>query len=216
MSGKVICTRGCHKGKIYWRCLPTSGQAEAEQPDYIDRKGRRTRWHSLWVPCTCSGLPTPLDVPEPDPLPANCWLYPCFLARPTTHADRCGTMPAMQSARAPLSFAALRTANEQRLPHFKNKHGEPAHSEPDGSDWSDAEWLQAVVGELGEYASIRKKVTRGDYTHEEAHSMMADELADVVCYLDILAYRLGVDLGEAVRSKFNQISDCVGCSDIKL
>ena len=125
-------------------------------------------------------------------------------------------MPAMQSARAPLSFAALRTANEQRLPHFKNKHGEPAHSEPDGSDWSDAEWLQAVVGELGEYASIRKKVTRGDYTHEEAHSMMADELADVVCYLDILAYRLGVDLGEAVRSKFNQISDCVGCSDIKL
>lgn len=46
----------------------------------------------------------------------------------------------------PLTFDALRQANRARLPHFKNALGQPAHSEPDGSDWSDAEWLQAVVG----------------------------------------------------------------------
>lgn len=120
--------------------------------------------------------------------------------------------PGSRTEPSPLTFAELRWANHLRLPQFKNKHGEPAHSEPDGSDWSDAEWLQAVVGELGEYANVRKKLQRGDFTREEAQSMMADELADVVTYLDILAFRLGIDLGEAVRDKFNRVSDRVDCS----
>ena len=114
-----------------------------------------------------------------------------------------------------LAFSTLREANKQRLPQFKDAHGRPAHSEPDGSDWSDAEWLQAVVGELGEYANVRKKLLRGDLTYEQALPMMRDELADVVCYLDILAFRLGIDLGEAVRAKFNRVSDRVG-STVKL
>lgn len=114
-----------------------------------------------------------------------------------------------------LSFKQLRDANIQRLAVFKNSKGEPAHSEPDGSDWSDAEWLQAVVGELGEYANVRKKLQRGDYTREEAKPMMAKELADVQIYLDILAFRLGIDLGEATRAKFNEVSDRIGC-DIKI
>lgn len=112
-------------------------------------------------------------------------------------------------------FADLREANRRRLPQFKDAHGRSAHTEPDGSDWSDAEWLQAVVGELGEYANVRKKLLRGDYTREQALPMMRDELADVVCYLDILASRLGIDLGEAVRDKFNRVSERVG-SDVKL
>jgi hypothetical protein len=40
----------------------------------------------------------------------------------------------------------------KRLPLFKDAKGRPAHTKEDGSDWSHAEWLQAVVGELGEYA----------------------------------------------------------------
>ena len=114
-----------------------------------------------------------------------------------------------------VTFTMLRSANERRLPQFKNRLGEPAHSEPDGSDWSDAEWLQAVMGELGEYANVRKKLRRGDFTRDEALPIMRDELADVVCYLDILAFRLGIDLGEAVRDKFNRVSERVG-SDVKL
>jgi NTP pyrophosphatase (non-canonical NTP hydrolase) len=111
-----------------------------------------------------------------------------------------------------LTFATLREGNVTRLPLFKNKHGVVAHSKPDGSDWSPAEWLEAVVGELGEYANVRKKYRRGDISHAEFKEMAAKELADVVTYLDILAFRLGIDLGEAVVEKFNEVSMRVCCS----
>lgn len=110
-----------------------------------------------------------------------------------------------------LKFSELREANLKRLPVFKNKHGEIAHSKPDGSDWSPAQWLQAVVGELGEYANIRKKYERGDITHLSFTAYAADELADVITYLDILAFQLDIDLGMAVTNKFNQISRRVDC-----
>jgi NTP pyrophosphatase (non-canonical NTP hydrolase) len=115
----------------------------------------------------------------------------------------------------PLTFAALRAANTARLPQFKNARGELAHSQPDGSDWSDSDWLMAVTGELGEFANLRKKVLRGDLTMEQALPMLADELADVATYLDILAFRLGVDLGAAVVDKFNRVSERVG-ADVRL
>jgi NTP pyrophosphatase (non-canonical NTP hydrolase) len=109
-----------------------------------------------------------------------------------------------------LSFDTLRTANTLRLPQFKNKHGGLAHSKADGSDWSPAQWLQAVVGELGEYANLRKKFERGDIDGAQFLVEAADELADVMIYLDILAFRLGVRLDVAVRDKFNRVSDRVG------
>jgi NTP pyrophosphatase (non-canonical NTP hydrolase) len=114
-----------------------------------------------------------------------------------------------------LSFAELRAANRARLPQFKNARGEPAHSQPDGSDWSDSDWLMAVTGELGEFANLRKKLLRGDMTREQAMPMLADELADVATYLDILAFRLGIDLGAAIVDKFNRVSERVG-ADVRL
>lgn len=114
-----------------------------------------------------------------------------------------------------LTFNTLRGGNTARLPQFKNKHGELAHSKPDGSDWSPAEWLEAVVGELGEYANVRKKFRRGDLTLDEFNAMAADELADVVTYLDILAMQLGIDLGAAIMDKFNRVSRRVG-SDVRI
>lgn len=108
-----------------------------------------------------------------------------------------------------LSFKTLRQANVARLPLFKNKHGELAHSKADGSDWNPAQWLQAAVGELGEYANVRKKFERGDLTYEEFCLKASEELADVITYLDILAMQLGIDLGEAVNAKFNKVSDRV-------
>lgn len=109
-----------------------------------------------------------------------------------------------------LSFKTLRQANILRLPLFKNTKGEPAHSKPDGSDWSLPEWCNAVTGELGELANLLKKVQRGDFTLEEARPSIAKELADVVTYLDILAFRAGVDLGEATAEKWNEVSKRVG------
>lgn len=38
-------------------------------------------------------------------------------------------------------------------------------------------------------------------------SKLADELADTFIYLDLLASRCGIDLENAVRQKFNAISD---------
>ena len=124
-----------------------------------------------------------------------------------------------------LTFTQLREANKKRLPLFKNCHGEIAHDKPDGSDWSPAQWLQAVIGELGEYANFRKKYERGDISFETFGENAARELADVQTYLDILAQRCldinglahhhGINLGEATRVKFNDVSDRVGC-DVKL
>lgn len=109
-----------------------------------------------------------------------------------------------------LTFNTLRAANLKRLPMFRDAKGRTCHAKDDGSDWNPSQWLQAVVGELGEYANLRKKVERGDMTIDEARPALADELADVVIYLDILASQLGVNLGEAVMSKWNRTSKKVG------
>ena len=111
-----------------------------------------------------------------------------------------------------LSFRTLREANKKRLPEFKNSKGLPAHSEPDGSDWSPSQWLQAVTGEIGEYANLRKKFERGDLDESEFKRLAEEELADVQTYLDILAFQLGIDLGDATKRKFNKVSERVGSS----
>jgi NTP pyrophosphatase (non-canonical NTP hydrolase) len=111
-----------------------------------------------------------------------------------------------------LTFDDLRAANTARLPQFKNRRGGPAHSQADGSDWCLAQWCNAVTGELGEAANIIKKIERGDMTLDEARPQLADELADVQTYLDLLAFRAGVDLGRATIEKWNRVSQRVGCS----
>lgn len=115
-----------------------------------------------------------------------------------------------------LKFADLRVANRMRLPQFKNAVGEPAHSKPDGSDWSPADWMVAVVGELGEAANLMKKIRRGDFATErdllEAEAKLQKEFADFVTYADIMAAQFGIDLGEAVMNKFNEVSRRVDSS----
>lgn len=103
------------------------------------------------------------------------------------------------------SFDALRAANVARIPTFKNAQGVQFHAK-DGSDWSHEKWMCAVLGELGEAANILKKIGRGDFSLESARLELAKEFADVVTYLDILAFRCGVDLGEATLYKFNEVS----------
>lgn len=105
-----------------------------------------------------------------------------------------------------LSFRTLREANKQRLSKFKNSLGKKVHSKKNGSDWTPAQWLQAVLGELGEYANFRKKFERGDIDKKEFLFQARKELADVQIYLDILAYQLDIDLGDAVKDKFNEVS----------
>ena len=102
-----------------------------------------------------------------------------------------------------ISFDDLRNATTAR--HH--------NSESDG--WTLNDWMTALVGEVGEAANIMKKVRRGDISLDEARPYLSEELGDIQTYLDILAYKLDIDLGEATRDKFNKVSQRVG-SDVKL
>lgn len=83
------------------------------------------------------------------------------------------------------------------------------------NDWSPMEWGAATAGELGELCNILKKIKRFDtgvqqnavsLSRQELIEMAAEEIADVLCYLDLTATSIGVDISEAVISKFNAVS----------
>jgi NTP pyrophosphatase (non-canonical NTP hydrolase) len=88
-----------------------------------------------------------------------------------------------------LSFSTLRDANRERIPQFRNGRGGPAHAQPDGSDWCPAQWLQALIGEVGEFARVRVRYEAGELSYEDYVVEAQKELADVQCYLDLLASR---------------------------
>ena len=86
----------------------------------------------------------------------------------------------------------------------------------DIDDWSPMEWGAAAAGEMGELCNVLKKIKRFDMdiqqnatseSREQLVQMAADELADTFCYLDLVASSLGIDVSEAVVSKFNRISE---------
>ena len=88
-----------------------------------------------------------------------------------------------------LKFSQLREANAERLPLFKNSRGAPAHTKPDGSDWSPAQWLEAVLGELGELNEVRLQFECRMIGYVEYKTKCANETADVLTYLDLFAQR---------------------------
>lgn len=73
------------------------------------------------------------------------------------------------------------------------------------NDWSSADWMIAVGGELGEALNVIKKLNRdaGGYvgntrTRNELLADLADELADTVIYLDLLVASEGFTWFEQV------------------
>lgn len=109
----------------------------------------------------------------------------------------------LHDERSNLSFFRLRQANVKR-----NREAF------DGSSWTLNDWMTALAGEVGEAANILKKVRRGDFTLSSPTASgkrtirddLADELADVQTYLDLLAAKARIDLGRATRVKFNKVS----------
>lgn len=110
--------------------------------------------------------------------------------------------PTAPPAGDPLKFRELRAKNVERCERFYHPFEE----------WSLQDWLMAVTGELGELANVLKHARRGQNTGPIATDGVLDvvalgnEAADVVIYLDLLCARAGVDLGAAVRWKFNTVS----------
>lgn len=100
-----------------------------------------------------------------------------------------------------LSFNTLRGASIRRQQHPKYEKC---------AAWDHSKWLQALVGEVGEFANEAKKFDRGDLTEAEFRERATKELADVVTYVDSLAAHLGIDLGRAIVDKFNEVSERIG------
>lgn len=83
------------------------------------------------------------------------------------------------------------------------------------TDWSPTDWATAMAGECGEACNEVKKLRRLDGAdneqdepakREELKTKIGKELADLVIYADLLAARLGINLGSAVIEKFNEVS----------
>ncbi|MGH6795921.1 MAG: hypothetical protein ACREDH_12190 [Methylocella sp.] len=108
-----------------------------------------------------------------------------------------------------LTFDEFRAANVRRCLKWHPKGLQ---------SWSPSDWLTAVTGELGELASLLKMRNRErdglrGNKFSPTDKQIADELADVLTYLDLLAAALGVDLGRATVEKFNEVSKRVGLPD---
>lgn len=101
-----------------------------------------------------------------------------------------------------LDFDALRAANVKRCEDVFH----PLDS------WSPQDWACAMAGETGEACNLIKKLRRNEAID---HGDIGRELADIVIYADLLAARLRLDLGDAVRAKFNEVSERRG-SEVRL
>lgn len=83
--------------------------------------------------------------------------------------------------------------------------------------WSLSDWMTATTGELGEAANLIKKLNRvrdgipgNSETPEQLRAQLADEIADVAIYLDLLSQAAGFDLETIREAKFAKTSLKIG------
>ena len=70
-----------------------------------------------------------------------------------------------------------------------------------------------LAGEVGELCNVIKKLARerlGLRGSRATKEMLAEELADVIICADLIGMVADIDLGEAVRTKFNATSEKYG------
>lgn len=124
-----------------------------------------------------------------------------------------------------LTFADLRQANLERCGRWH-----PGF--PSDETWTGADWANALGGEAGELAEAALEVvayagkvqntvkklrryetgtnTATDKPLDVLLSELDAEMADVACYLDLLATKYGRDLAGAIVAKFNTVSERQG------
>lgn len=112
-----------------------------------------------------------------------------------------------------LTFGQLSAANQKRAQIFPNKHGVAVHQHV---EWNRAEWLEAMVGELGEYCNDSKKHRRGDLTVDEFYAKAIQEIGGTLLYLDLMCAQIAREtgrdftLGFAACAEFNRKSKQLG------
>jgi NTP pyrophosphatase (non-canonical NTP hydrolase) len=100
--------------------------------------------------------------------------------------------------RTPLTFAALRKADEER-----QKEWDPHNVitlEFRGNE---------LAGEVGEACNVIKKLARerlGLRGNRATNQQLAEELADILICADLIGMQAGIDLARAVEEKFNATS----------
>ena len=95
-----------------------------------------------------------------------------------------------------------RTLEEAIVERSKNLTGHP-------DDWDIWDWAGAMAGEAGEAVNWAVKMHRARDLQLDEESFKAElvkEVADTITYAIILCDRLGVDVNQAVWSKFNEVS----------
>lgn len=114
------------------------------------------------------------------------------------------------SAHQALTFERLSAVNRKRCGRWHHQDTEP---------WTAADWSNAMCGEAGEAANVVKKLRRIELgttgaldtlTVDELREKLADEIADVVLYADLLAAHFGLSLVDCVVPKFNRVSIAQG------
>jgi NTP pyrophosphatase (non-canonical NTP hydrolase) len=108
---------------------------------------------------------------------------------------------------APLTFATVSRANRLRCERWH-----PGF--PNDKIWNGGDWGNALAGETGEACNIVKKLRRleagyPDRDHKESADRLADlanEIADVYLYLDLLAQYYGLSVEACLPPKFNAVS----------
>lgn len=90
------------------------------------------------------------------------------------------------------------------------------------NSWSLSDWMTATAGELGEAANIIKKLNRvrdgipgNKESEEELRAMLADEIADVEIYLDLMTQAAGFDLETIRDAKFQKTSQKIGYVEVQ-
>lgn len=88
------------------------------------------------------------------------------------------------------------------------------------NSWSLSDWMTATAGELGEAANVIKKLNRvrdgipgNAETPEQLREQLAEELADVAIYLDLMAQAAGFDLETIREAKFRKTSRKIGYAE---
>lgn len=127
-----------------------------------------------------------------------------------------------------LSFNEFQNAQVSRAARWHQDDLEP---------WSGADWSGAMMGEIGEVAEemislfllarlteaaghgadtvkkLRRLETGAEHIgaeRDELRKKLGNELADAFAYMSNIANHYDIDLAEAVRGKFNEVSDKYG------
>lgn len=108
------------------------------------------------------------------------------------------------NTRRSVSLEDLRAANIRRAEEWHGEERQPTIEYR----------FMELAGEVGEACNAQKKRSRSAMGvrggAEDNLDHIEEELADVLICLDLVAMDLGIDLGEAVRKKFNKTSEKYG------